>query len=135
MNRTLPNITKYHQRYFFVFIAVFVLFTCPIKSSIKDLVGIPVNTEQGFAKKSNPIFANGIDQCTSAEIADAKISQTPSFAANDLLPAIIFAVTFLFLLGFMPRKEQSHPLYGGQRIPKTLPLFLLYQKLIVYHTV
>lgn len=133
MDRILSNITKNHQRYFFVFIAVFVLLTCPVKSSIKSLVGIPVNTEQGFAKGSKPVLANGTGQCVYSEITDSKISQTNSANGNGLLPAIVLTAAFLFLLGYKPSNEQPHPFYRSLKIAETLPLFILYQKLIIYH--
>ena len=137
MNSTLRNITKNHLRQLIVFAAasLMILTSCSVKSSIKSLAGIPVNTEQGIAKNNNSFFGSASETCINGETTDLQISQTPSFNANDLLPAVIFTVAFLFLLGFTPHKEQSHPLYGNLKIPSTLPLFLLYRKLIVYHSI
>src|SRR5690554_3813836 len=137
MNRTLPNIRKNHLRQLFIFVAavLVILTSCSVRSSIKGLVGVPVNTEKGIAKSNHNFFGNASETCVIGETTDVQISQTASFNANSLLPAVLFAVAFLFLGGFRPCKKQTqHPLYGNLKIPGTLPLFLLYRKLIVYHS-
>lgn len=130
MDWTLSNTKKYTQRCLFVcIVVVLVLLTsCPVKSSIKSLAGIPANTEQGLVKKNDVV---GSERCVVGETADTKISPTTSFQTNDWLPIAILAVTFLFLLGYTRCNEQSHPLYGSLKIPGTLPIFLQYQKLII----
>lgn len=130
MDWTLSNTKKYTQRCLFVcIVVVLVLLTsCPVKSSIKSLAGIPANTEQGLVKKNDVV---GSERCVVAETADTKISPTTSFQTNDWLPIAILSVTFLFLLGYTRCNEQSHPLYGSLKIPGTLPIFLQYQKLII----
>src|SRR5690349_528963 len=112
MDWTLSNTKKYTQRCLFVcIVVVLVLLTsCPVKSSIKSLAGIPANTEQGLVKKNDVV---GSERCVVGETADTKISQTSSFQTNDWLPIAILAVTFLFLPGYTWRNEQSHPLYGS----------------------
>jgi hypothetical protein len=136
MDRILPNITKNNLRQLFIFAAAFliVLTSCSLKSSIKSLAGIPTNTEQGVAKNNQSLFGSTSETCLKGEITDAQVSQTSSLSANDFLPVVILT-TFFFLLGFTPCKKQSHPLYGSLKIPGSLPLFLLYKKLIVYHSV
>lgn len=130
MDWTLSNTKKYTQRCLFVcIVVVLVLLTsCPVKSSIKSLAGIPANTEQGLVKKNDVV---GSERCVVGETADTKISQTSSFQTNDWLPIAVLSVTFLFLLGYTICNEQSHPLYGSLKIPGTLPIFLQYQKLII----
>lgn len=132
MNRTVPYNSRTYQRYLFVFAAmVFVLFSsCPIKSSIKSLAGIPANTEQGLAKKSNPFSGNGAEKCI-GENSDTKIAQTVSLNTNDLLPAVLLTAAFVFLLGYTLSKEQPHLLYGNLKISSTLPIFLQYRKLVI----
>ncbi|WP_188506856.1 hypothetical protein [Parapedobacter pyrenivorans] len=130
MDWTLSNTKEYSQRCLFVcIVVVLVLLTsCPVKSSIKSLAGIPANTEQGLVKKNDVV---GSERCVVGETADTKISPTTSFQTNDWLPIAILVVTFLFLPGYTWRNEQSHPLYGSLKIPGTLPIFLQYQKLII----
>lgn len=130
MDWTLSNTKKYTQRCLFIcIVVVLVLLTsCPVKSSIKSLAGIPANTEQGLVKKNDVV---GSERCVVGETADTKISPTTSFQTNDWLPIAILAVTFLFLPGYTSCNEQSHPLYGSLKIPGTLPIFLQYQKLII----
>ncbi|HLU90827.1 MAG TPA: hypothetical protein VKZ51_13395 [Cyclobacteriaceae bacterium] len=137
MGRTFPNITKKHFRQLAAFAAamLIVLMSCSVKSSIKSLVGIPVNTEQGVGKKHHGFFGSASETCVLGETADIKFSQAASYSANDLLPAVLLTATFLFLFENTVDKGQSHPLYGSLKIPGSLPLFLLYRKLIVYHYV
>jgi len=107
------------------------LSSCPIKSGIKSLVGIPTNTEQGVPKKSSLFSAgNGTEKCVS-ETSDTKISQTVSSSTQDVLPAVLLTAAFVFLLGYTLCKQQPHPLYGSLKIPGTLPIFLQYRKLII----
>lgn len=137
MNRTLPNITKNHLRQLFVFTAavLIILTSCSVKSSIKSMAGIPVNTEQGLAKNKHGFIGAGSETCLNGDTTDTKISQTASFNPITLLPAVILTAAFLFLFGYTPRKEKLHPLYGNLKIPSSLPLFLLYRKLLVYYSI
>jgi len=132
MNRTLLKIQKKYQRNLFVFVAmVFVLIaSCSVKSSIKSLVGIPLNSQHGVTKINHSFFGNGSEKCFS-ETTDTQISQSGSSQTNSLLPAIILTAIFLFLLGYTFCKEQAHPLYGTLKIPGTIPIFLQYRKLII----
>lgn len=136
MNRTLPNIAKNHLRQLFVVTAavLIVLMSCSVKSSIKSLMGIPVNTEQGLTQSNHSFFGNASETCVNGDTTEAKISNKSSSNADDLLPVFITA-SFFFLPGLTPGKEQSHPLYGNLKIPSKLPLFLLYQKLIVNYSI
>ena len=137
MNRTSPDITKNHLRQLFAFAAaiLIILTSCSVKSSIKSMAGIPVNTEQGLAKNNHGFIGAGSETCLNGETTDTKISQTASFNTITLLPAVILTAAFLFLFGYTPRKEKLHPLYGNLKIPSTLPLFLLYRKLLVYYSI
>lgn len=131
MNRTLSHIPKYSQRYFFVFaVIILIMFSCPIKSSIKTLVGIPTNTERTLNLNNNTIYSS-LEKCENSETANSKVSQEISFKTISLLPAVLLAVTFPFLLGSIQIKQLSHPLYKRLKISGTLPIFLEYQKLII----
>ena len=132
MNRIFPNITENHLRQLLVLAAavLIVLTPCSVKSSIKSLTGIPVNTEQGLSKHHHSFLGTASGTCVSVQSTDTKISLKASSDANDLLPTAITA-SFIFLATPKLCEEQSHPLYGNLKIPGRLPLFLLYQKLMV----
>jgi len=135
MERTAPHFTKNYRQYFTVLTAfIFVLLTsCPVKSSLKSLAGIPVNTEQGSsAKKNNPLFGNGMELCAQSDLTDVKISPTISPNTNDLLSAVLLITVLSFLFcGFIPDGEPSKPGYATQRISCTLPIFLRHRQLII----
>ncbi len=133
MNRTLTNSSKKFMRCVFVFAAmVFILLSsCPVKSSIKTLIGFPVKTEQGAAKGNHTFFGNNIERCVNSETTETSVSQIVSVNANNLLPAILFTAAFLFLIGYTLCKEQSHLRYGSTKISGALPIFLRYRKLII----
>jgi|GEM_PF-350615 len=96
MDRAFLNIPANYQSYLFVFaVMVFVLLmSCPVKSSIKGLIGVPTNTEH--ASKNSGVLGSGSEQCVVWEASDTKIAQTPS-KMNDLLPVIVLMAVFLFL--------------------------------------
>lgn len=121
------------MRDFFVYAAMFlVLFTsCPIKNGLLSLADIPINTEQGSAKKSALFSGYGVEKCFYSETSETIVSQEISINANDLLPVLLLAATFLFLLGYISYNQPSHPLYGNLKITGTLPIFLQYRKLIL----
>lgn len=132
MDRLMLNIIKNYSRYLAVFVmVVFVLLTsCPVKSSIKGLAGVPVNTEQQAAKKNNPLYGQEIEKCADSQTTETSIIQTFSHA-SDLLPVVLFAVTFIFLFGYTFSREQTHPRYSNLKIPGSLPIFLQYRRLII----
>jgi hypothetical protein len=137
MNRTKPNIAMNFKRYLFVLATVLLVFlsSCVVKSSIKTLVGIPTNTAQSFAKGHLDFSVTNLDRCAEIDLADAQIIQKSSFDVQDLLPVVIFTVSFLFMLCvlFPASKENKHPLYSGSRkIRNSIPIFLEYRKLIIY---
>lgn len=135
MERTVPYFTENYRRYFAVLVAlIFVLLTsCPIKSSLKNLAGIPVNTEQrSSAKKNNPLLGNGMELCAQSDLTDAKISPTVSSNTNDLLPTVLLITALFFLFcGYFPDNEPSKVGYHTLKISHTLPIFLRHRQLII----
>ncbi|MEH6307214.1 hypothetical protein RYH73_16320 [Olivibacter sp. CPCC 100613] len=133
MNGTLLNNTQNDKRYVFALIVtVMVLLTsCPIKSGIKSLMGIPVSTEQGATTSNTNFLINGGERCVNSETDQTKTSSTVSTRANDILPTVILTSIFLFLIGYTLKRKHVHPLYGNLKIPDTLPIFLRYRKLII----
>jgi hypothetical protein len=133
MDGTIPNISKNKLRDFFVFAAMLLvlLTSCPIKNGLLSLADIPINTEQGSSKKSTLFSGYGVEKCFYSETSDTIISQEISINTNDLLPALLLAAAFLFLLGYISYNQPSHPLYGNLKITGTLPIFLQYRKLIL----
>lgn len=133
MDEKSLNIPKNYQRYFAVFaVLVFVLLSsCPVKNSIKNLAGIPANTEQGLAKSNHSLFGNISEKCANSETTDTKISQTISFQINNLLPAVILTAAFLFFFSYTLYKKPAHPFYGNLKTSSAIPIFLEYRKLII----
>lgn len=138
MKRNIFHISNTFQRYLFVFATVLlVLFSsCVLKASVKTLAGIPTKTEQGIAKGHSNFPANTVEECTLLSEADMQAVQNSSFNSTNLLPAVI--VTFVFLFSFGIRhssKVSKHPTYiRSEKIPSCVPIFLEYQKLLVYHS-
>lgn len=135
MERSAPYFTKNYQQYVAVLAALaFVLLTsCPVKSSLKSLAGIPVNTEQGSsAKKNNPLLGSGMELCAQSDLTNIQISPTFSSNTNDLLPAVLLitALSFLFC-GYFPDNKPSKVGYHTLKISHTLPIFLRHRQLII----
>ncbi|WP_434376423.1 hypothetical protein [Sphingobacterium spiritivorum] len=138
MNKIIPNISMHYKRYFFVFAAILLvlLTSCVVKTSIKNLAGIPVKTEQSIPKGSQNFSAHAIEKCSQSDASDKQIVQKKSIDTNNLLPAVIFTAAFLFLFALQPvNKESKHPLYSDSgKIHSSIPIFLEYRKLILHYT-
>lgn len=133
MDRRLSAISKKYGQNTLVFVFMFftLLLSCQVKSSIKSLAGIPVNTEQSVPKGAIRVLVNGAETCVNDKTADTEISRTTATNLNDLLPVVLLAVAFLSLIGSTLGREQLHPRYGNLKIPGTLPLFLQHRKLLI----
>lgn len=133
MDRNWPDIVKINQRKFFAsLVLVFVLIgSCPIKMSIKNLIGIPVNTEQSTSKSMYALQVTSTEKCADGEINKVKVLQTNSSSTGGLLPVAFFTLTFIYALGFPLTNERLHPGYGNLKIPAALPVFLQYRRLII----
>lgn len=131
MIRTLSNRIKTYHPYGLVFVTMLLtlLTSCPIKSGIKSLAGIPINVEQGHAKSG--VVGNILGQCMSGSTTDSVITKSMSHHTNKLLPSVIFIAAFLLLLGFRIYKGQSNLFYRKLKVPNIVPLFLQYRKLVI----
>lgn len=108
-----------------------VLASCSVKSSIKNLTGLPVKAGQGMAT-NNHRMANIVDFCSATFVGEVEITPTQSVDLQKLVPALIFAVSFLFLFGITPLNPTSHPHYRSKKVADSLPLYLQYQHLRFY---
>lgn len=86
----MPNILANCKRYFLVFAAMLLvlLTSCAVKTSIKNLAGIPTKTERGVPKGNQNFSTNTLEKCAQFDASDTQIVQKVSFNANDLLPSI-----------------------------------------------
>lgn len=113
-------------------VMLFVLLTsCPIKSSIKSLAGFPVNTEQGAAKKNSHTFRALVEQCSVFENSLTQQAGKLSPDAKQMMPIMLFAVSFLFLLAITDRTAKSHYSDGDFPTSGRIPIFLKYRKLLI----
>jgi len=133
MNKIQSSIAeKCRGNFFALAMMVFVMLTsCPVKSTIKEVLGIPVNTEQTTAKAKQGLQNMNIEKCSDAQLKEATIVYTDASHASTLVPVILLAAFFLFLLPTPRKKEQTHPLYGSLKISTSLPIFLQYRSLII----
>ncbi|PPL04339.1 hypothetical protein [Parapedobacter indicus] len=133
MRETLSNRLHDCQRYFLVFAALLLvqLTSCPIKSSIKTLIGIPIHTEQQTAKGNLIFQGSGLEKCGNGKTVDTQVFRIRFSTVNNLLPVALLTADFLRSFGDPRFKEQPHPFYGNLRISGTLPIFLQYRKLII----
>lgn len=111
---------------------VFVLLTsCPVKSGIKTLAGMPVNTTQGLPNKQHLFSTTGAERCGNCQTAEISLTQASSVDVNRLLPVILLSAFCAFLLGTAFPKASVHPFYGRQKLIAPIPLFLRQRKLII----
>lgn len=137
MNRTFSNISAANFKPYFLVVAsilLVLLTSCPVKLSIKNWAGIPIETESGVNRGNQNISTSLPEKCPQYNSEDNQIVQKHTIGFNDLLPAFILTLAFLFHFGFrVNAKEIKHPLYSGSnRIRSAIPLFLEYRKLIIH---
>lgn len=130
MCRTLSNKLRHQRPYCFALVAIFLILlsSCPIKSSIKQLAGIPTKAAQSQANNSTP--GNIEEQCLNGKATETNHSKTASSRTDNLLPNI-FRIAFLFLLGFTFYKNRSNSFYSRPKAPFAVPIFLQYRKLVI----
>lgn len=138
MKMTISNISMNYKGLFVIFASLLLvlLTSCPVKSSLKTWVGIPINTEQQTPQGKHGFLTNGGEQCSVASASEVQIVHAEHKSINDLLPIIVFTASFLCLLSFSAQKKESkHPVYSGSsKISNSIPLFLAYRKLILHFT-
>lgn len=134
MRKVLGNTTNKIRQYSLVLVAVtFVLWTsCPIKISIKNLIGIPVNTEQEVPKGKYDVFdSSSMEKCPAGPMDEVNIAKNITSNSNYLLPAVILTSTFRTLSILISDKEKSPHLYCNIKVQGDLPIFIQYRKLII----
>ncbi len=119
-------------RQLFVLLALVVvlLASCPVKSGIKSLAGIPVNKEQSFAKKTQLHPGNGTPCNVSESVTGPSLLQCDISAAGEQ-PLFFFNTAVAFLLGYSEQQAGLHNAYCPVPGLRHLPLFLQHRKLII----
>lgn len=134
MNTKEPHTNRHSLRTVLVLAAAFMvlLASCATKSSIRNLTGLPVQSEQGVGANHRAMVAT-FDVCSYSLISEIETTtQSTSIDLKQLGPALLVAVGFLFFFGYVPSRQPSHPYYGSKKIAGTLPLYLQYQHLRIF---
>src|SRR5690606_3860069 len=133
MDRIWMHTIKRHQRKFFAYVlGIFILMgSCPVKSGIKSLMGIPVNAEQRVPKNHTVPQVTGAEKCASTEVTATKIIQTNPRNTGGWLPMAFLILVFIRLPEVRLTRTQLHPRYGSLKIPGPLPVFLRCRRLII----
>ena len=108
------------------------LASCATKSSIRNLAGLPVQSEQGVGANHRAMVANS-NVCSYSLISEIEtITNSASIDLKQLGPALLVAVSFLFFVGYTPLRQPAHPGYSSKKVTSTLPLYLQYQHLRIF---
>ncbi|NGM62821.1 hypothetical protein G5B30_12955 [Sphingobacterium sp. SGG-5] len=112
------------------------LSSCAVKASIKQLLALHTTEQSSSPHKQNgKQYVSQIwNSCQYEQVVDSVTIQKGGFEFSQNILAVFFFPAFLFfLLSFRwENKENNHPLYqDSKRIPKPIPLFLEYRKLII----
>ncbi|MHC5352763.1 hypothetical protein ACYSNX_00990 [Myroides sp. LJL115] len=141
MIKQLHHIITNLKRYQWVYAAVFLVLisSCSIKGGIKNLLhttSVETSLASGVnSGKSGYTFGNiSMENCSKYQELDAKIVKSQQLDLQDFLPVLLFsAALFGMLFLFYIAKEQNHPKYSDTRKRGyRIPLFLQYQKIIIY---
>lgn len=112
--------------------AVILLFlsSCPIKTGIRALMGLPQKVEQVAGTKGSFIGTN-YESCSSSIMTDAITLEKDSLQASNILPAAILTALILFTFLHFRLKDETVPRYQRIKITAPLPIFLRHRKLII----
>lgn len=118
-------------RQFLTIGAVILLFlsSCPIKTGIRSLMGLPQKVEQTTNSKGS-FIGTGYQNCSSSILTDAMV-QKAGIQDNDLLPSAILTVLVLFFCLRARIKEEFVLPYWRIKSVTSLPFFLRHRKLII----
>lgn len=138
MKVTNSNMTMNYKGLFVLLASLLLvlLTSCPVKSSLKTLAGIPVKTENQLPQGKNTFSTHTGNSCSVLSATEVQHVQPVQKSMNDLLPIIVFTAAFLFINAYPAAiKERKHPVYSrSSKISNAIPLFLAYRKLILHFT-
>ena len=112
--------------------AVILLFlsSCPIKTGIKSLIGLPQKVEQVASAKGSFIGTN-YESCSSSIMTDAITLEKTGLQSQNMLPVAILTAFILFIFYSFRTKDEIDPRCLRIKIIAPLPIFLRDRKLII----
>lgn len=116
----------------FAALILVLLTSCPIKSSIKTIAGLPVNTEQRSSAANHGLLTSNVQQCILESAVETQAM--PQGMLHNILPEALVVSILLFVTNYsLFSKETKHPVYSGSaKVSNSIPLFLAYRKLILH---
>ncbi|WP_144036479.1 hypothetical protein [Sphingobacterium psychroaquaticum] len=120
------------RRFILLIAAVFCLLlsSCPIKSVLKSMAGMPPNTERTTNRTNIRVEAPPI--CSVSVSSEIGTGQQIGMHQANFMPAAVLTVLFLLVFAFVvPRADKEHPGYSNLKIGGFLPIFLQTRKLIL----
>ncbi|MVZ67624.1 hypothetical protein GQF61_17395 [Sphingobacterium sp. DK4209] len=113
-------------------LTLFVLLSsCPIKSSIKSLAGIPFNSEQSSAKVNQNLVQLPATQCVSVDMSTIQQIIKISAKVKQLNPVLPFITSVLFFSAMLFKLNRSLQTYHSEQHFNTPPIFLRDRKLLI----
>lgn len=129
--QTIDPINWRGTRLVFFAMVLLLLGSCPAKSGIKLLTGIPVNTAQGVTKGNYSFSGKGLENCVHGDVADMEMAVSASSQTKSRVPAVLPAAILLLAAPYIHRHAIRPALYRNLKIPAPLPIFLQYRKLVI----
>jgi len=119
-----------------VAILCLLLSSCAVKAGIKQFLALHTTEQSSSPHKQNgKQYVSQIwNSCQYEQVLDIVTIQKSGFEFSQNILAVFFVPAFLcFLFSFCwENKENNHRLYqDSKKIPKPIPLFLEYRKLII----
>lgn len=129
------NINKpFYQQMLLLMMAFFILLTpCSVKSQLKNMVGIPTQTEYNTLNKtSNELSIQSADTCLLTN--ESKIEESSLINSSqtlNVIPIFLVAFSFVCLITLRNHQQKTTSRYEKLSILPALPLFMQYRQLII----
>lgn len=112
-------------------VLLLLLSSCPIKTGIRSLAGIPVQTGHHSSKGNYVFLGSSLERCINVETVDTKVVEAGFTFQCDARHDDIFAAVSSFIFDASTGDQPPHPLYGSVKPGSTVPIFLQCRKLII----
>lgn len=113
-------------------LSLFVLLSsCPLRSSLKSLAGIPVSSKQSSSKVDQALVQLPLTQCISVDMSTIQQTVKVTATSKQLNPAMLLMTGLFFFSAVLFQLNRSLQTYQSEKYFNSLPIFLRYRKLLI----
>ena len=139
MRHTKSNTSNFfRQQFTLLMMALLILLApCSVKSQLKNMMGLPTQTEMNTVDKTNSktnskaSFSTSENCVVTQESAVKNTLAASSSKTLDVLPVFLIALSFVCFFTRSSHRQNITSPYEKKRIIPALPIFLQFRQLII----